>query len=175
MGGYGSGQRLSKKNTVEDCRLLDANRWMREGILRQGVWQSGKWAWWNPRTLEKTSSIDYELNTIDPSRPWLRLNYTITRTQEKFDYKVALQTTCPNYGGIRWWFTCPLIIDGRPCSRRVVKLYLPLGGQYYGCRVCYNLTYRSCQESHRYDSLFATIARNIPGATPRDVKEALSV
>ena len=174
MGGYGSGEKFSKKDTVEDCRWIDANRWMREGILRQDVWQSGSWFWRNPRTSEKTSSIGYESNTIDASRKWLRLHYTITRTQEKLDYKVALQTTHPNYGGTRWWFTCPLVINGRPCSRRVGKLYLPPGGRYYGCRACYDLTYTSCQESHKYDSLFASIAKNIPGTTPQEVKEALS-
>jgi hypothetical protein len=31
----------SKKTVVEHCRFLDASRWMREGILKGGVWQSG--------------------------------------------------------------------------------------------------------------------------------------
>jgi hypothetical protein len=39
MGGYGSGRwsAHTKKDTVEDCRFLDANRWMREGILGEGL------------------------------------------------------------------------------------------------------------------------------------------
>jgi hypothetical protein len=28
----------------------------------------------------------------------------------------------------------------------VAKVYLPLGGRYYGCRHCHGLTYTSCQE-----------------------------
>jgi hypothetical protein len=37
--------RSSKKTVVEDCRSLDANRWMREGILKSGVHHVGAWAW----------------------------------------------------------------------------------------------------------------------------------
>jgi hypothetical protein len=37
-------------------------------------------------------------------------------------------------------------VNGRPCQRRVGKLYLPPGGRYYGCRHCHALTYTSCQE-----------------------------
>jgi hypothetical protein len=39
MGGYGSGRwhGYTKKDSVEDCRVLDVNRWTREGILRVGV------------------------------------------------------------------------------------------------------------------------------------------
>jgi hypothetical protein len=34
------------------------------------------------------------------------------------------------------------------------KLYLPPGGRYFGCRHCYGLTYRSCQEhDKRVDAL----------------------
>ena len=27
----------------------------------------------------------------------------------------------------------------------------------FGCRECYDLTYRSCQESHKYDNVFGHI------------------
>jgi hypothetical protein len=62
------------------------------------------------------------------------------------DYTVVLQTRQPYHGGIRWWFTRPLKVDGRACYRRVGKLYLPPGGLYFGCRHCYDLSYRSVQE-----------------------------
>jgi len=38
------------------------------------------------------------------------------------------------------------VVNGRVCCRRVAKLYLPLGGRYFGCRHCYNLTYQSYKE-----------------------------
>jgi hypothetical protein len=119
----------------------------REGILKGGVWQSGSWCWYRDASLkERTAAIGYEVNTLDPAAPWLRLSYTVTATQEQLDYRVGLTTTRPRFGGLRWWIICPLVVNGRPCQRRIGKLYLPPGGCYYGCRHCYDLTYTSCQQ-----------------------------
>jgi hypothetical protein len=53
-----------------------------------------------------------------------------------------------------FYFICPLVVNGRACRRRVAKLYLPPGGEYFGCRHCYNLTYESCKEhDNRVDIL----------------------
>jgi hypothetical protein len=163
MGGSGSGShyhwwRGSKKQTVQDCRTLDANRWMREGILKDGIQDSGRWCWYRNATLQEiVSRIGYEVNTTD-APPWVRLMYTFTESGTSLDYKVFLRVTKPHLGGLRWWFVCPLIIEGRTCNRRVGKLYLPPGARYYGCRHCYDLTYTSCQESRKYDSLFRHLA-----------------
>lgn len=151
MGGYGSTRWgfHSKKDTVEDYRSLDTNRWMREGMLQQKAHSFGGWSWRNAHTGEETSSIGYEVNTLNDAFPWLRLFYTRTRSGEKMDYKIQLATTRPNFGGLRWWFICPLVTDGKACNRRVGKIHLPPGGRYYGCRHCYDLTYASCQESDK--------------------------
>src|SRR5262249_30580411 len=61
---------------------------------------------------------------------------------------VRLQATPTQFGGRRWWFTCPLRAKGVACYRRAGKLYLPPEGKFYGCRKCHGLTYRSCQEAH---------------------------
>jgi hypothetical protein len=165
MGGAGSGNhyhwwRPSKKTVVEDCRSLDANRWMREGILKAGVYRSGSWARFRDKEhTEQTSSIDYEVNTQEVP-PLVRLSYTLTKSKEAIDYRIRLVTTSLRFGGLRWWFICPLVINGRSCGRRVGKLYLPPGGGYFGCRRCYNLTYTSCQESHKYDSAFRFLAQD---------------
>jgi hypothetical protein len=127
---------------------------MREGILRPAVRLSGTWAWFRDATrTEQTSSLDYEVDTIvDP--PTVRLFYTKTATKEALDYQIRLTVTRPRFGGLRWWFICPLVVNGRPCGRRVGKLYLPPGGRYYGCRHCYQLTYRSAQKhDKRVDAL----------------------
>jgi hypothetical protein len=138
---------------------------MQEGLLQAGICRSGSWHW-QRRSVRgrKGSSVDYEVNTpADP--PWVRLSYTLTATGEDLDYRVGLTTTAPHFGGLRWWFVCPLTVNGVPCGRRVGKLYLP--GQYFGCRHCHELTYTSCQESHRYDRLWERIARD----TGQDVRE----
>ena len=82
----------------------------------------------------------------------IRFSYTLTdeKTKEEFDfdYRVRLESTPCNWGGKRWWFLCPLAAEGRACGRRVGVLYLG-GQQYFGCRHCYNLTYQTCQDSHK--------------------------
>jgi len=149
MGGWGSGRQPSfpDKDTVEDCRVIDVNQWMRKGVLVSNSLRCGRWVWSRPGTGEELASMGYAIDTIGPAPPTIRLSYTLTATGEHCDYPVRLQTTQPRFGGIRWWFTCPLVTEGPPCQRRVQKLYLPPGGRYYGCRHCYQLRYASQQDS----------------------------
>ncbi len=72
--------------------------------------------------------------------------------------KIEIFSTVCNYGGVRYWFLCPAVKDGVYCGNRVTKLFLPPGGVVFGCRDCYDLTYQSCQESHKYDKVFGHIA-----------------
>ena len=132
MGGQGSGNhyhwwRSSKKAVVEDCLRLDAARWMREGILWADHHAFGSWRW--DYASGQHFSVTYEVETRDTTSPHVRLRYswiwTSTQQQESADYRVRLMTTRPQFGGLRWWFICPLVSNGRPCGRRVGKLYLP--------------------------------------------------
>ena len=101
-----------------------------------------------------------------------RLHYMQTGAGEAMDYQVSVTTTPLPWGGLRWWFICPLTVNGCYCGRRVGKLYLPPGGRYFGCRRCYDLTYTSCNESHKYDRLYAEIAREM-GVTLAEVREGM--
>ncbi|MCL4872008.1 MAG: hypothetical protein KJ063_23860 [Anaerolineae bacterium] len=153
MGGYGSTRWNfhTKKETVEDCRALSISDLKREGVLQAGVERSGSWIWRNAYTNEYRASIGYELNTLGRF-PYLRLHYTITRwdgNKRDMDYHVRLETTPCNYGGVRWWFICPLVVNGRSCEQRVGKLFLAPGSLYFGCRHCHDLTYRSSQENDK--------------------------
>jgi hypothetical protein len=113
---------------------------------------------WN-RNGEKTGSIGFEVSTIEGDE-YIRLHYTHTdnSTNEKteLNYKAQIVSTPCNYGGRRWWFICPLNLDGCACNRRVGVLYLA-GSKYFGCRHCNNLTYTSSKESHKFDSMFLKI------------------
>ena len=60
---------------------------------------------------------------------------------ESLDYPVRLQTTECNFGGVRYWFTCPAV----GCSRRVAVLHQ--GGKIFACRHCYQLAYKSQRET----------------------------
>jgi hypothetical protein len=165
MGGYGSGNhyhwwRHGKKTIVEDCLSLDANRWMREGILSNGSERNGSWQW----TYHdgRRFVVNYQVTIWEMDEPALRLWYswawTATGEKESADYWVRLAATSQHFGGQRWWFVCPLGVNGVACNRRVGKLYLPPGGRTFGCRHCHELTYKSCQESRKYDSLHRFMA-----------------
>ena len=85
-----------------------------------------------------------------------------------------MHTTQPHFGGLRWWFSCPRIINGKACGRRVGKLYRPPGDRDFACRHCLDLTYESCQKSHRYDGLSALVAGEASGEAFEAVKRAFS-
>jgi hypothetical protein len=172
MGGPGSGYRWSRKTTVEDCLTLDINSLVRNGTIYVDAWNNtGTLTWINTTTGERTSSVGFWVNTRDEGGPYFKLTYTIKSTGDEVEYKIPLETTRPNYGGLRWWFLCPLFRDGKYCGRRVSKLHLPPGGKHYGCRHCYDLTYQSCQDSHKDDRMYAEMAAGIPGMTASEVKE----
>lgn len=175
MGGYGSSRWgwYSKKETVEDCRHLDAARWQREGILTPDRVQGGGWSWTDSRTGEKRASIGYEVRT-GAAGGRLRLIYTVTLAggdPQQVDYTVPLVTTRPHFGGLRWWFLCPAV----GCGRRVGKLYLAPRSRYFVCRHCGGLTYTSAQEHDKtrdrfrhmdYDTLVALMQGG--GGSDRD-------
>ena len=98
---------------------------------------------WSNGFSDSRSSIGIACDVMDD--PHIKLTYSQTDSfsgeKKSFDYKVRLVSTECNYGGKRWWFVCPLTVDGRSCSRRVGKLYKD--GNYFGCRHCYDLTYSS--------------------------------
>lgn len=98
------------------------------------------------RNGNKTGSIGIKVDVMDKGNAYIQFQYTQTdrATDEKIelDYKVRLVSTPCYYGGLRWWFICPLVINGKACGRRVGVLYLG-GSKYFGCRHCHNLTYES--------------------------------
>lgn len=152
MGGPGSGRWYrwdGKKPIVEESLTLDI-----KGLPAPlDTFNAGTftWTWANGQR----ASVDYFL-VWDAERPILTLEY---RWRDVADIRVPipLQATHPALGGLRWWFTCPLVVDGVPCNRRVGKLYLPPGARYFGCRHCHNLTYRSSQEAHQAERVAAML------------------
>ena len=157
MGGCGSG-RPREKATAEECRILSASDFRRRGALRDGVSITDDLIWTNRRTGKRVFSIDYESDTRDPGDAWIRLQHTPIYRGEAVDYCIRLTTTPMPWGGVHWWFTCPMAVNGHPCHRRCWKLYLPPGKQYFGCRTCYNLTYASSQEAHALDEIYGMLA-----------------
>jgi hypothetical protein len=144
MGGSGSGRWYrseSARTTVEDSLVLSITNF--RGHLLNG--SAGTYTW--KRLSHVRATINYSV-AIEWDQPVITLSYRIGG-KEDISYRVQTEITAPNYGGRRWWFTCPLSRNGRTCLRRVGKLYLPPGAKYFGCRTCYRLTYRSAQELTR--------------------------
>ena len=175
MGGYGStrwGWHIPK-TTVENCRKLTI--YSLKPYLVPGY--AGNVRWY--RGERETGSIGYQvMGGEKPSA--VNLNYTITKRdgdKKELEYSVELQTNPLVWGGVRYWFTCPLMKDYKPCNSRVGCLYLPPSGDYFGCRHCYDLTYRSCQESGQFNNLYASLAVSMqgdyPGINGRDVRKIL--
>ena len=170
MGGYGSGWQGPKKATVNDSLVLSVSDLLRKGVLVPGVWISGSWCWTYSGKDKPHATIGYEADLRDQEIASLRLNYRVKG--QPVDYRVRLVTTKPHYGGLRWWFLCPLVrSDGGP-PRRVGKLYLPPGGRYFGSREGYGLTYRSCQESGQFRGLFRRMATDM-GTDEATVRTAM--
>lgn len=152
MGGPGSGNFLrvqGRKTRVEESLVLS----MREirGRIYHGSAGSLTWI----RRGGGTSSINYVVAGAGDT-PTVVLRYR-WGDAEDVRIPVALQSTPTQFGGSRWWFTCPLSVRGVACERRAGKLYLPPGAKYFGCRVCHDLTYRSAQEAHQTERLFAQL------------------
>lgn len=140
MGGYGSTRWgwHRKKTAIEDCLALETTSLLREGLLKREKDVSGVFDW-----RSRKSSVGFSL-LWRHDKPLLRLRYTAIG--ESVDTVYPMIATDPHFGGVRWWFVCPLIVNGQACRRRVGKLYLPPRGKYFGCRHCYGLSYRSRQE-----------------------------
>ena len=99
------------------------------------------------------------VDTKDMADPWMELRYIVTSREtdetEAIATRVALTTTPLPWGGVRWWFLCPI------CGRRCGKLHLGSEGVEFACRICGRLTYRSCQESSRLNDRIPSHEANV--------------
>jgi hypothetical protein len=122
MGGLGSGNWFrwqEPKVTIEES-LSVAVRDFRGRIY---PWANGTLCWTSSHSGKK-SSVGWQVTGREVLV--LTLNYR-WRDGEDVQVPVWLQTTPTQFGGKRWWFTCPLILNGVACRRRAGKLYLPPG------------------------------------------------
>jgi len=126
----------NKKATVEESCDLTVFQLKERGMLNAG--HTATVITWVMKNTGKESRITLEVNMT--SEPCARFMYSISDgngNSTPYDYEVSLVTTPCNFGGVRYWFACPV------CSRRVGGLYLVLGDAHFVCRGCNNLTYHS--------------------------------
>lgn len=141
MGRYYSDKRIE----VEDCKNVDVFWLKKHGYL--SCFKSGGITW---KIYGEEHSIGVDGNVLDEDDLYVRLYYRITRFDgetKQMDYKVPLVRTKCYFGGFRYWFICPIYNQGIYCGRRVAILYKD--GDYFTCRKCSNLAYRSQNENKK--------------------------
>jgi hypothetical protein len=119
---------------THECRQLSIRRVA--GMLCRGY------------PIEATLDCDgLALKVVSESRSGFFVEYRLTFNVEQMKDRFGVTSTIPNYGGLRFWWLCQ-------CGARVAVLYLPPGQQYFRCRACHRLTYRSSRRSHRRVSFY---------------------
>jgi hypothetical protein len=142
MGGMGSGRRHQgrRKMTVEDCRSLSVSKLSRDGLLEPGtavrLYFSDSFRGHRYASVRLTVPRKEGHQTMIVNDEWNGAGNSV---------RIRLEKTQPNFGGHRWWFTCPMVVDGSPCDRRCCKLLFR--GRNLGCRQCLDLAYWSSQNS----------------------------
>jgi len=144
--------RGSGKTRIEDCLPFDA-----VVLRRKGVFTSPFESEWICRWRCGWAGSDRKMSCTVVEFPGvamgLRLAYEVTdrwsQAIRSMGYLVEVTSTRCRFGGRRFWFRCPLLRNGVPCKRRVLRLYLPPGGQLFGCRHCHDLAYESVQTHDR--------------------------
>jgi hypothetical protein len=146
MGGIGSGVKCTRKVAVEECFQIAIGTHVHKGHDFINDTSSGLWQGKGSR------SVGYVLFR-DGDEGWLRLFYQARG--EIIQRVVQLRTTVPTYGGLRWWFVCPVT------GKWTTKLYLAPGCTQFTGREGGGLTYLSCRESGRYRALVPRLANHL--------------
>jgi hypothetical protein len=128
MGRYTHGRRA----TCESCLSIDVREWRRQGLLLRGLCFACSWP--------SGSSIDVRIDADG-----------VVLTFKGREQRVSLVRTRCHLGGTRPWLLCSAPVGGRPCGRRMAKLYLR--GQVFACRQCSGLAYASQSENPRYRAI----------------------
>ena len=140
MGGYGYGRSIGRSE-VEDCRSVDANDFAKWKFFKPGEkWGITKWT----RGGHEIGSCGVQ-TSIDAKRAVCFFQYNGREAP------VGLSWYAPGFGGRRYFFLCPV------CGQRMRTLHFR-GGEI-ACRLCHNLTYKSCNESHTMDRFYMLMAR----------------
>jgi hypothetical protein len=163
MGGIGSGVKRRRKIAVEECLSISVATHLGNGsIARPGDTSSGLWRRHDKRG-DAMGVVGYVAH-LYADEGWLRLFYAARG--KVIDRVIQLRTSRPNYGGLRWWFVCPVT------GKWTTKLYLLPGGSVWVSREGGGLTYLSCRESGRYRTLFARLATRM-GTDQETVRAAI--
>lgn len=131
---------------AEQSNSLKISWLKKKNYFPKGGSHHGGMVTWTYGMSDNKSSIGIEVvQGLEHQPDYVRLHYTHTdswtREKEDMDYRVQLTTTRCHFGGVRYWFICPLSKSGRYCGRRVGVLYSI--GKWFGCRHCGEIAYQA--------------------------------
>ena len=161
-------QYYRRKATVEESANLSIFRLKALGLLQGHC--SSTLTWTRSKSGQKTS-VAVTVDVLD--EPYVNLSYTLadhnSGNTTDYDYDVSLDATACNFGGERYWFVCP------SCGVRAGVLYRAPGNEYFWCRDCSNLSYRSrncsgweqlCSVARRVETLQSKVRRQVYRGKP---------
>jgi hypothetical protein len=167
MGGYGSGRRDGRP-IVEHALQIDMKHLLDQRLLRPGHRSSGTLSWSSSHNSQAVAKIRYEADLTASTKAWLCLRPLPPSGQmsPRRKARLHLAVTVPHYGGLRWWFICPL------SGKRARVLYLPADAPMFASRQAYGLAYKS-QRRTEVDRLIerARAARRLLGLDEDDLLE----
>src|SRR5262245_15132173 len=142
MSGSRQGRYREAKRVVEDCLVLSVKSVRQSSERHTGLvhWRRGN---------QIIGTVKYEMKPWSAERGDLWLRYSLDG--EPVHLTISMTSTKLHSGGRRWWFICPAT------GKRVGKLYLPDGATHFAGRKAHELTYASCQQSHRIERLWRRI------------------
>jgi hypothetical protein len=133
-----------RRATCESCLSVDVREWHRQGLLRHaGQRFTRSWARHGKPlgSIDVRTAADAVVLTIKGGNEW-----------KSVEQRVPLVWTRCHLGGARPWFRCSASVGGRPCGRRVAKLFWR-GAPVFGCRQCCGLAYASQREIPRHRAI----------------------
>jgi hypothetical protein len=143
MGGFGSGRtRERNRGTVDAAFRLDLRALRRKGFLVAGWEMAGVLSWRSSVTGEKTGSVGFTTNLIDPEAGFVEIRFRLDG--EPRVERIQLASRAMRFGGRRYYFLCPR--TGRRCE------VLPMVAGEFASRQAHRLTYQS-QSSTQIDRM----------------------
>jgi len=142
----------SNRLTVEECYTLSIQTLARDKVFSSPIGTIWSTIWTNCQA-EELLRLGYTVSRTAAGRLALYFCYDAadgySLTARRIEFPVEITTTYCYLGGKRHWFLCPFFRNGVRCRRRVGRLYLPPGEPVLGCRLCYGLTYKTCQTHNK--------------------------
>lgn len=128
-----------KRPTLENCDPIRIRDLVKAGVFVKQNAPFGTLTWGERHVSREYKVLHFGEKTY----------FVLSRSNEitSFDHPhwVEITKSTCNYGGCRFWFSCPGCI-GQPCGRRVTALYRPQASASFLCRHCHDLAYLSSQE-----------------------------